>query len=68
MPALWRRLGIGIVKVDRDHVVRLSVGVSLREEEYSPGNDEEHMHMGMSILELRSMKRRHRPTIYVLHS
>lgn len=36
VPTFRCRLWVGIVKVDRDHVIRLSVGVSLREEEYSP--------------------------------
>lgn len=36
MPSFRSSLRVGIIQVDGDHVVRLSISVSLWEKEYSP--------------------------------
>jgi hypothetical protein len=41
VPSVGSSFRVGIVEVDGDHIVRLAVGVALREDEYTPeGGDE----------------------------
>jgi len=37
VPAFWRGFRVGIIKVDRDHVVGLTIGIALREQQNAPG-------------------------------
>lgn len=37
VPAFWRGFRVGIIKVDRDHIVGLTIGIALREQQNAPG-------------------------------